>query len=649
MKTRFAIRMFGFCALIAAMACAPAVFADGKIKVESLDDLPRFSYPVNGSVADILTSDERFAEFAATVRSDIEDVLAAYEIDDKATLQGYYAVLSRLDLLEGEYDAALERSDQIRAIEDKEAGKLMTGLFSGAWVAAAGEADPDADFEAFAAAFKRHFAAAVGELPWDVVQDQIKQAKGRAEIFSSESFVIGLAQSQVDPAVTASGAISSDLVPVVVGLRFTLVKSLPLNNEVVEVYSALIDANKVEKENIWSAREYALGPDKGKRPVVIGIWDSGVDVSVFEGQLWVNPSETVNGKDSDSSGFVDDINGIAHDKEGNRSPFLLHPEGDMAGRVDEALGFTKGFMDLTSAIDSKEASDLRRHLGTVEPDKVNDFIEALGFASLYMHGTHVSGIAVKDNPFARIMVARLSFDYHNPPTPLSIDIAKRIAASFKYTVRYFRRYGVRVVNMSWGWSLKEIESGLEANGVGETPEVRAELAAEILDIMSTELRKSMAEAKNILFVAAAGNSDNDVEFDQMIPSSYDLPNLMVVGAVDQAGDPTGFTSQGDNVRLYANGFEVESFIPGGGRMAASGTSMSAPQVVNLAAKIIAVESLVTPQAIIELILKGATPRDGDENFLLLDPKGTMNLLAKEQKEDTVKRELTPDPARMAVD
>jgi len=649
MKTRFAIRMVGCCALLLAVAFAPLALADGKIKAESLDDLPRFSYPVDTSVADVLMSDEQFGVFATMVRADIEDVLATYEIDDRATLQGYYAVLSRLDLLEGEYEDALARSEQIRAIEEKEAGKLMTGLFSKAWVAAVGEVDPEVDFEAFAAAFKRHFAKVVGELPWDVVQDEVKQAKGRAEIFSSEGFILGLAQSQVDPAVAASGAISSDLVPAVVGLRFTLKKSLPLNSEIVEVYSALIDANKVEKEDIWSAREVTLGPEEGKRPVTIGIWDSGVDVSVFEGLLWFNPSEEVNGEDRDSNGFVDDINGIAHDKEGNRTPFLLHPEGDMAGRVDEALGFTKGFMDLTSAIDSKEASDLRRHLGSIEPNKVNDFIEALSFAALYMHGTHVAGIAAAGNPFARIMVARLSFDYHNPPSPLSVDIAKRIAASFKNTIRYFRRYGVRVVNMSWGWSLKEIESGLEANGVGETPEARAELAAEILEIMSTELRTSMAEAKNILFVAAAGNSDNDVEFDQMIPSSYDLTNLMVVGAVDQAGDPTGFTSQGANVRLYANGFEVESFIPGGGRMAASGTSMSAPQVVNLAAKIIAQESLVTPSAIIELILKGATPRDGDEDFRLLNPKGTMALLANQQEAGTLKRELTPDAARMAVD
>jgi subtilisin family serine protease len=150
-------------------------------------------------------------------------------------------------------------------------------------------------------------------------------------------------------------------------------------------------------------------------------------------------------------------------------------------------------------------------------------------------------------------------------------------------------------------------------------------------------------------VTSAGNSDNDVEFDQMIPSSYDLPNLIVVGAVDQAGDPTGFTSQGDNVRLYANGFEVESYVPGGGRMAASGTSMSSPAVTNLAAKILVVERMMTPQAVIELILEGATPHDGDEDFLLLHPKQTMQLLEEKRAKNTIQRGLRPDRARVEVE
>jgi len=76
--------------------------------------------------------------------------------------------------------------------------------------------------------------------------------------------------------------------------------------------------------------------------------------------------------------------------------------------------------------------------------------------------------------------------------------------------------------------------------------------------------------------------------------------------------------------------------------------MAAPQVVNLAAKIIAVESYVAPDAIAELILDGATPRDGDEDFLLLHPKNTMALLQEQRKTNTVRRELKPDRARAVV-
>jgi len=71
---------------------------------------------------------------------------------------------------------------------------------------------------------------------------------------------------------------------------------------------------------------------------------------------------------------------------------------------------------------------------------------------------------------------------------------------------------------------------------------------------------------DILFIAAAGNSDNDNTFSELIPSGLNLPNLITVGAIDQSGKPTSFTTFGGNVKLYANGFEVESVLPGGARV-----------------------------------------------------------------------------------
>ena len=60
-----------------------------------------------------------------------------------------------------------------------------------------------------------------------------------------------------------------------------------------------------------------------------------------------------------------------------------------------------------------------------------------------------------------------------------------------------------------------------------------------------------------------GTTTPVTHFQEVIPSSFRLPNLIVAGAVDQAGDETGFTSYGDNVLVHADGQAVESVVPGG--------------------------------------------------------------------------------------
>jgi subtilisin family serine protease len=193
------------------------------------------------------------------------------------------------------------------------------------------------------------------------------------------------------------------------------------------------------------------------------------------------------------------------------------------------------------------------------------------------------------------------------------------------TVQYFRDNGVRVVNMSWGGSLRGIEDALEANGAGDSPEARKAFARELFDITNDALRRAITDAPEILFVTSAGNSDNDVRFDEFYPSSYDYPNLLTVGAVDKAGDETSFTSLG-KVDIYGNGFEVESYVPGGNRIAYNGTSMASPQVMNLAGKLLALYPQLTVAELKALILDAADEKALDSRTIrLLNPKASVAL------------------------
>jgi subtilisin family serine protease len=232
---------------------------------------------------------------------------------------------------------------------------------------------------------------------------------------------------------------------------------------------------------------------------------------------------------------------------------------------------------------------------------------------------------VDGNPAARILVARFTIDYHLIPPPPTIERAHKTAQTYRETVEYFKTHGVRVVNMSWGGTLRDTESDLEANGIGKDAEERAKLARELFDIEKEALYAAMQSAPNILFVNAAGNDNDDVSFVDYYPAAFDLTNLLVVGAVDQAGDETSFTSFGERVNVYANGYEVEGLLPGGDKLAASGTSTSSPNVANLAAKLFALEPSLTVDEVVSLIKEGAE-QNKDGRLFLINPNRSVELL-----------------------
>jgi subtilisin family serine protease len=606
-------------ATTAAMLSVSVAAAD-KIKVESNEDLPRFTYELEGQLTDFIQSDDLLA-FARKRRGDVNSVLERYEVTDATTLQGYYGLILNVQMLEGDFDGARETIEKMRALEEKPAQKLMTGLLYNALMDASDGNGEWAD-EAFRSRFQTNYEQALAELPWDVVQDLVERSKAGWEL-RSRNFYLGLIESRYQEGVDKSGNVSGDVADTLISTRLMLDRVLPVKEDAVIALTDYIEANRVEKPDIWQERYVDLDPEDEAQPVTVAIWDSGTDTSLFQGRLYTNPGETMDGRDNDGNGWVDDVHGIAHTLDSDRTSDLLIPlTEEQRKQYPDMKAMVKGLSDMQAAVDSEEASALKKYLSELQPDQVEPFIETISLFGNYAHGTHVAGIAAEGNPFIRILVARLTFDYRMIPEAPTVEQTRKDAQAVRDAIDYFKASGVRVVNMSWGGSLSGYESALELNGIGESAEERLEMAKEMFEIFNAALYESIAGAPEILFVTSAGNSDNDAEFDMMYPSSYELPNILTVGAVDQAGEETSFTTFGSNVDLHANGFEVESYVPGGDRMPMSGTSMSSPNVVNLAAKLLARNPGLSVAELREKMIAGSDQLDGGRR-VLINPRATI--------------------------
>jgi len=595
---RFAIAAFSL--ILAATGAAQ----DKKLRIEKVSDLPTFTYKIDGKLEDIVRDGARFKAFAADVRRDTESVLAKYDIADKAKVRELMTLLVRLDVLEGRNDAALRGALAVRALEEKPADKLLSGLSARAIVESRRVTGSDSS-EAYRREVARLIGADIAGMPADVVQNDIKEAKSRAERMS-EALSLGYVNNVLQPTVDKAGSLSSDLAPIVVGARYGLVVLLPLKPELTATYTAYLDAHKVDKPDIWAARDAELPAGRAYAPVVVAIWDSGVDSKLFAGRTVTDAA----GKPAL----------IAFDKYNDPATTELAPIPDeLKTRVPQMKSRLKGLSDMQSNIDSPEASAVKQLFSTLKPDQYKSTIEELNTVSNYSHGTHVAGIAVAGNPYAKVLIARIEFSPTLLPDPCpSRELEEKYVRNAVAYADFLRKNGARVVNMSWGGSVKDGEEQLEQCGIGKTPDERKALAREYFDMEKNALTRAFASAPGILFIAAAGNSNQDASFAEDIPADIVLPNLMTVGAVDKAGDEASFTSYGPTVVAHANGYQVDSVIPGGDRIAFSGTSMAAPQATNLAAKMFAVNPKLTPTEVIAII-RATSDKSADGRRILINP------------------------------
>lgn len=587
-----------------ASAPATASAPGARPRIIKAADLPRFTYPLKGRVEDVVRSKEAFAAFAAPLRRDTEAVLQGYDIADKSVQRDLLTRLAVLDYLDGRYDATLARLQQVRELEEKPADRWTSGLRLRAVATAARAQSPGspAHAQATAAALNQLLAA----LPYDVTGNTIRELKASAEL-AGEGRILGRLREVLQPLVDTNGGLTHDTAPDLVVARYALTTTVPLKPVWVAGFDRWLKQHQVVKPDIWAARNVALPAAGSYTPVRVAVWDSGVDTGLFGARV-------LRGTDGRPSV-------IGFDRYGKPSDTELQPlPAEVRARLPLMTARTKGLSDLQSNVESPEAAEVKQWLSNLPPERYRVEIEELSLMGNFEHGTHVAGITLDGNPHARLVVARIEFGHTLKPDPCpSKALSLLDARNAQTTVDFFKRQGVRVVNMSWGGSVGSVEAELEQCGLGATPDARKAMARELYDIGKKALTEAMASAPGILFIAAAGNQNQDSAFAESMPADIVLPNLLTVGAVDQAGDEAGFTSYGPTVKLHANGYQVESYLPGGKRVALSGTSMAAPQAANLASKLLAVKPELTPEQLIRAMV-GTADTTADGRRVLMHPK-----------------------------
>lgn len=148
------------------------------------------------------------------------------------------------------------------------------------------------------------------------------------------------------------------------------------------------------------------------------------------------------------------------------------------------------------------------------------------------HGTHVAGIigAVGNNV---IGVSGVCWDVSLVAVKIADSDGVISSASVISGVAYARSAGARICNCSWGASIDDTA---------------------VHDVIA---------ASDMLFVCAAGNSLADIDLVPVYPASWDLPNILTVGASTDSDWWASYSNSGRvGVDVYAPGDQIQStFVP----------------------------------------------------------------------------------------
>lgn len=581
--------------------------ADGKIIIASEADLPRTEIALTKKPSEIVLGDgPEFGALVEEVDAAVTDLLENYDIQDRATKRGVISNKRVILNQREDWQAVLDTSPQMRELAGKPAEREMTGLLGDAYARAA-MATGETSGDAFSAAFKSELEASLANIDVNIARDELQAMRGQMQLVNANLLEAAL-KGQFDPAIEQAGMVVDRGTAIsLIGLKQTM-EMAPLMPMIAEAVGARLDeVPEAESADLWAPRtvDVTAGDE-----VVVAVWDTGVDSTVQGDRMWVNPS-------GDGPGYA---HGIAFGPDFELESSDLITEGaEYADQMDGLYDTIKGSLDLQAGLESAEKDAFLQQMQSLEADSMMDFQKSLAVVSNYIHGQHVADISADGNDVVKILNVRFTWPTDPLPTePIDEEYVEGLVSAAQTTVDFLKANDVKVVNMSWRLTKPMIEGMLQITGAEPEAEARQARAAAIFKTLEDGLTEAFASAPDILFVAGAGNEDENVEFVTSVPAGINLPNVITIGAVDRELQPAGFTSYGASIDLYANGFEVPGRVPGGRELNLSGTSMAAPQVANLAAKMWATNPDLTVSEVVDVMTSTATA-EGEQDLPVIHP------------------------------
>lgn len=174
------------------------------------------------------------------------------------------------------------------------------------------------------------------------------------------------------------------------------------------------------------------------------------------------------------------------------------------------------------------------------------------------HGTHISGIVRGVAPDVQLMVLK----YFDPKSLSDKNLSNTVKA-----IEYAIKNGAQIINYSGG-------------GFGKNAQEEAAI--------------QKAKAKNILFVAAAGNEKSNSDKDPFYPASYDLSNIISVASLNEDSELVESSNFGETtVDIAAPGKSIYSTLPNGRYGQMTGTSQATAFVTGALALLLSSNSSIT--------------------------------------------------------